>query len=113
MSLPLITIDSTIFPRYYTSTALLRADRTPCCPKSKRSRLSIASMVLNVSGSDCDRFAAAMFAVAHYARDAVGLLLRYLIGGRCVALALFIRFPTGGAGIDSAVVGGIDKPVWH
>ena len=61
----------------------------------------------------CDRFAAAMFAVAHYARDAVGLLLRYLIGGRCVALALFIRFPTGGAGIDSAVVGGIDKPVWH
>jgi hypothetical protein len=66
-----------------------------------------------VSGSDCDGFAAAMFAVAHHARDAVVLLCRYLIGGRCVALALFIGFPTRRAGIDSAVVSGIDKPVWH
>src|SRR5712692_2545100 len=60
-----------------------------------------------------DGLSAAMFAVAHHTHDAIIFLRGYLIGGGTIALAVFIRFPACGTGIDSAAVRRIDQPIWH
>ncbi len=104
--LPLIVIVPGGFPLSHASTPLLQ--RKSCCPESKRSRLSIASRIQNVSCDDGNSLAAAVFAVAHDAYDTIALFR--CRGWRLVATTMFIWLSAHGAGI---AIGGIDQAIRH
>jgi len=104
--LPLIVIVPGGFPLSHASTPLLQ--RKSCCPESKRSRLSIASRIQNVSCDDGNSLAAAVFAVAYDAYDTIALFR--CRGWRLVATTMFIWLSAHGAGI---AIGGIDQAIRH